>query len=151
MVSTDRVGSPERVKILRNSLGLTQTELAERLGVTYVTISRWENGQARPNRLAIKALTSLVASSSRGTAEIRVPEKIATYTSQSQSLLTDFRGNPELVRLFVEGERLRYGHPSSLIFWPTVSPGPPQRKKTRAGRVGRSGMRKLPPAAARSS
>ena len=38
---------------------MTQAELAERLGVTYVTGSRWENGQARPNRLAMRALAAL--------------------------------------------------------------------------------------------
>ena len=43
---------------------MTQAELAERLGVTYVTISRWENGQARPNRLAMKALVALAQQAS---------------------------------------------------------------------------------------
>jgi len=47
------------IRGLRRQLGLTQSQLAERLGVTLVTVSRWETGQARPNSLARKALASL--------------------------------------------------------------------------------------------
>jgi len=48
---------PESVRALRKSLNLTQHQLAERLGVTYVTVSRWETGQVRPNRLALRSLS----------------------------------------------------------------------------------------------
>jgi superfamily II DNA or RNA helicase/transcriptional regulator with XRE-family HTH domain len=116
MLSSGRIGSSEWVKSLRNHLGLTQTELADRLGVTYVTISRWENGRARPNRLAIRAMTSLAESSSPVSKGSQVREEAAPYNATSGPLLIDFRADPELVRLFVEGERFRYGHLFSPVF-----------------------------------
>jgi putative transcriptional regulator len=41
-----------RIKALRKHHSLTQTELAEMLGVSFSSINRWENGQAKPTRLA---------------------------------------------------------------------------------------------------
>ena len=43
---------PARIKQLRGRLGLTQVELAARLGVSFVTVNRWENGQTKPSPLA---------------------------------------------------------------------------------------------------
>jgi transcriptional regulator with XRE-family HTH domain len=40
--------SPEEIKTRRNKLGLTQGELAERLGVAVNTVSRWELGTSAP-------------------------------------------------------------------------------------------------------
>lgn len=39
----------ERLKELRNSLGLSILELSKKLGVGHSSILRWENGQARIN------------------------------------------------------------------------------------------------------
>lgn len=41
---------------LRLETGLTQEKFAALLGVTYPTISRWENGHAKPSPLAIKKI-----------------------------------------------------------------------------------------------
>ena len=38
-----------RIKQLRQKYGLTQANLAEHLGVSYVTVNRWENEVARPS------------------------------------------------------------------------------------------------------
>ena len=38
-----------RIKQLRQKHGLTQANLAERLGVSYVTVNRWENEAGRPS------------------------------------------------------------------------------------------------------
>ena len=38
---------------------LTQTELANLIGVDYVTVNRWENGHARPSQLAQRHLNRL--------------------------------------------------------------------------------------------
>ena len=41
-----------RIEALRKMLGLTQERLAQTLGVTFSTVSRWENGHVTPSRLA---------------------------------------------------------------------------------------------------
>jgi len=40
------------IKTIRNHAGLSQQELADRLGVTFATINRWENSKAAPNKMA---------------------------------------------------------------------------------------------------
>jgi DNA-binding transcriptional regulator YiaG len=40
------------VKQVRQSLNISQEELAHALNVSYVTINRWENGRSKPNRMA---------------------------------------------------------------------------------------------------
>jgi len=47
------------VRTLRASLGLTQEKFAARLGVTYPTVNRWENGRAKPSPLAMRQLKEL--------------------------------------------------------------------------------------------
>ena len=39
--------------------GLTQEKFAAKLGVTYPTINRWENGRAKPSPLALKQIEDL--------------------------------------------------------------------------------------------
>jgi len=41
-ISIKSLTFPEQVKTVRIFLQLTQTELAEQIGVSYATISRWE-------------------------------------------------------------------------------------------------------------
>jgi DNA-binding transcriptional regulator YiaG len=50
----------ERIQSLRRHLGLTQRELAERLGTRQQTISEWETGVYKP-RGASATLLSIVA------------------------------------------------------------------------------------------
>jgi len=39
---------PKLIKHIRETLLLSQTELAETLGVSFATINRWENGHHMP-------------------------------------------------------------------------------------------------------
>jgi DNA-binding transcriptional regulator YiaG len=51
--------TPNEVVKLRKALGLTQTELAARMGTTATTVYRWETGRARvtaPMALLLKTL-----------------------------------------------------------------------------------------------
>ena len=41
----------ERSRLVRARLGLTQSRLAEVLGVSVISVNRWENGQAKPGPL----------------------------------------------------------------------------------------------------
>jgi transcriptional regulator with XRE-family HTH domain len=45
---------------LRGRIGLTQEKFAARLGVTFPTINRWENGHARPSPLALRQIENLL-------------------------------------------------------------------------------------------
>lgn len=45
---------PELIKHVRSQLKLTQEELAHELGVSFSTVNRWENGQTKPIKIALK-------------------------------------------------------------------------------------------------
>ncbi|MEG2013573.1 MAG: helix-turn-helix transcriptional regulator [Anaerovoracaceae bacterium] len=45
----------ERIKKVRIELKLSQEDLAHKLGVSFATINRWENGSYNPSRLGKKA------------------------------------------------------------------------------------------------
>ena len=50
------------VRKLRDRLGLTQEQFASRLGVTFASVNRWENGHVTPSRLALRQIEDLVRS-----------------------------------------------------------------------------------------
>ena len=52
-------GLPEKIKMARRKMFLTQKELADILGVTFVTVNRWENGKCRPSLKEQKAFSEL--------------------------------------------------------------------------------------------
>lgn len=43
---------PSLIKEIRRQLSISQEDLARELGVSYASVNRWENDQARPSRLA---------------------------------------------------------------------------------------------------
>jgi type I restriction enzyme M protein len=47
------------IKSIRAALELTQEQLAHKLGVSFVTISRWELGKSKPSSLALQAIAKL--------------------------------------------------------------------------------------------
>lgn len=44
------------IKSIREYMGLSQTEFADKIGVTFATVNRWENGRAIPTKLAQSTL-----------------------------------------------------------------------------------------------
>src|SRR5271165_2283780 len=57
---TDSVG--ERLRDLRRRLGLSQEQLARRLGVSFATVNRWESGRTQLSARSLAALAELEAS-----------------------------------------------------------------------------------------
>ena len=58
----------EAIREARNALNLTQAEAAKRLGVAWLTLSRWENGRTRPTSPAhVRALTAMLNEAKAGT------------------------------------------------------------------------------------
>jgi DNA-binding transcriptional regulator YiaG len=51
--------TPKDFKELRHRAGLTQAEAGERLGVTRVTVARWEIGDRRIPEMAARLLTRI--------------------------------------------------------------------------------------------
>ncbi len=49
----------ENIKELRKQLKLTQEKLAQRLGVSAMTVRRWESGKNNPSSLALRELERL--------------------------------------------------------------------------------------------
>jgi type I restriction enzyme M protein len=51
----------DQLRAVRAKLNLTQEQLAERLGVSFATINRWEGGGTAPQKAALAAIDALVA------------------------------------------------------------------------------------------
>lgn len=49
----------EGIKLLRKRMLVTQTELAKVLGVAFVSVNRWENGEYQPTMKAKRKLAPL--------------------------------------------------------------------------------------------
>ncbi len=54
----DQIG--DRIKEKRKEIGLTQTELGEKLGVTDRAVSKWETGESEPGVLTLAKLASVL-------------------------------------------------------------------------------------------
>jgi DNA-binding transcriptional regulator YiaG len=55
------------VRHVRSSLGLTQSQLAERLGTSQVTVARWETGKMEPAPYYRRAIEDLARTLGRST------------------------------------------------------------------------------------
>lgn len=53
--------SGDEVKAVRRRLELSQRDFAKRLGVSFVTVARWETDQVRPSPLAVGRIKELAA------------------------------------------------------------------------------------------
>lgn len=51
-MATNDQNLPDLLKDIRKQLSLSQEGLAREIGVSFATINRWENGQAKPSKLA---------------------------------------------------------------------------------------------------
>jgi len=49
----------EEIKIMRSTLNMTQEKLAQILGVSWSSITRWERGLSKPSPLALQKIKSL--------------------------------------------------------------------------------------------
>lgn len=123
--------NPDQIRHLRKELDLTQQQFAERLGVSFVTLNRWENGQSKPSPMGQTKLKELRAEHERkahATQGAAHPSDLAEEQTGSPKL--DFLGDANAVRVLVEGERLSYGHLFNPAFATEISeidPLPHQR------------------------
>lgn len=47
------------IKSLRVGAGMTQEDLAKKVGVSHISVSRWERGEALPSPKNIKAMSKI--------------------------------------------------------------------------------------------
>jgi transcriptional regulator with XRE-family HTH domain len=135
-----------QLRITRKAAGLTQAELAERLGVTANTLARWERGQLRPRnpRVVVRVLAGLTTRASASRTPRAIVETSVKTEATSRGVardnlpaeLTRFIGREvEVARL---GERLIGARLLTLV-------GPGGVGKTRlAQQVGRHVLRHFP-------
>jgi len=124
-----------RIRALRGRLELTQVQLAQKLGVSFASVNRWENGQSRPTRLAWQKLEAIerfgLAALEGGPAGPQPSARaIGPETVDAGSVPLDFSGDPEGVRAVVEAHSLAEGYrtnPAFAIETSLVDPLPHQR------------------------
>lgn len=68
----DRPEIGQLVHEVRKRLGLTQEKFAARLGVTFPTVNRWENGRSRPSPLALQRIGELVRAMGKDAADLLI-------------------------------------------------------------------------------
>lgn len=52
----DKNDIPDRIRMLRESMGWSMRELAKRFGVTHGAVSQWESGESQMSGPALKLL-----------------------------------------------------------------------------------------------
>ena len=62
------------LQAIRANLDLTQQELADRLGVAFATVNRWEGGRTKPQKAARTAIAALAAEAGVDTTDVTLDE-----------------------------------------------------------------------------
>jgi Fic family protein len=96
----------QKLEIIKRMLGLTQTKLAQRLGVSFVAFNSWWNGKATPRTkmlLAIDALFLEVTGQKVIPVNVLVAKKQALQqkSSQYKSVVEEILKNPDICDQFV--------------------------------------------------
>ncbi len=113
----------ERIKRLRQKLGLSRKDLAELLDVSSTLVKQWESGRLQPSiqewqRIALAESGGISALKKNNLRQNVFRETEIRYETEPDIAPTiDFAANPEAVRTAVEGIRLSYGH----LFNPTFA------------------------------
>jgi predicted ATPase/DNA-binding CsgD family transcriptional regulator/DNA-binding XRE family transcriptional regulator len=87
-----------RLSDLRSARGLSQEQLARRLGVSFVTVNRWEGGRTRPSARAWRELKRLESEPAVCPGACAVPEDQSRFVGRHRELA-------EVVKL-MDGARL---------------------------------------------
>ena len=90
---------------------LTQTVLAERLGVTFATVNRWENAKSKPSQLSWNQLLLISQELSRASSG---DSDVAAQSDKPPMI--DFAAAADVVTAVVEGVRLSLGHLANPAF-----------------------------------
>ena len=111
-----KIGS--NIRKLRKEKNMSQEILAERLGVTFQAVSRWERDEAYPDIELLPALASffgITVDKLLGTADLKEKEEIETIVAKCQEYETHYQGE-ELCKTIEEGLK-RYPGNFTLMAW----------------------------------
>lgn len=75
------------IRELRSLSNLTQEQFAAVIGVSYVTVSRWESGRIQPSELALRQVRAFLEQLSQSNAHLtqeRGKELLALYSAAIQ-------------------------------------------------------------------
>lgn len=61
---------PNLIRVLRARTGLTQEKFAAKLGVTFPSINRWENGKTKPSPLAMQKIEEFLRNLGKNGADL---------------------------------------------------------------------------------
>jgi transcriptional regulator with XRE-family HTH domain len=75
MLDEEREYNSEEIKAIRTALGATQERFANKLGVSFATVSRWESGLGPPSRLAQVVLRGIVSQYGLTIDKMTAPER----------------------------------------------------------------------------
>jgi type I restriction enzyme M protein len=73
-VTKSRTIQPDLLRAIRSKLNLTQEQLAERLGVSFATVNRWESGGTKPQRAALAAIHALAEEAGVSEEDVQTPD-----------------------------------------------------------------------------
>ena len=77
------------LRAIRAKLDLTQQQLADRLGVSFATINRWEGGATKPQKAAQEAIAALAAEAELNEAEASIePTEAASRVTRRRAKAT---------------------------------------------------------------
>jgi SNF2 family DNA or RNA helicase/DNA-binding XRE family transcriptional regulator len=122
----------KRILELRGKLALTQVGFANRLGVSHISVCRWETGRSKPSYSTWKQIAELETA----TFGLREPgstnlDLFPTVRETGASWnVPNFGCSPEVVASVIEAERLGFGHLANPAFAAELSlidPLPHQR------------------------
>ena len=82
---TQQADFPAILRATRAALNLTQEQLAERLGVSFATVNRWEGGGTKPQRAAQEAILALAREAGVEEAEAPPPAEAAAQVTRRRT------------------------------------------------------------------
>lgn len=121
----------EKLKIIQNSTGLNQTELSQRLGVSYVSFSKWWNGHTLPRKKALLLIDSLYL---EVTGQRIIPkdyliakkQNLFYYSKKHKDIIKEIISNPDIRDQFmlkltyhsnsIEGSTLTENDTAAILF-----------------------------------
>ena len=113
------VFNPQNIEAVRKKLGLTQQELANKLGVAKTAISRWEQGKVTPDA---DSLAAIYSQAKEGRIEPNFFKKMETTMKQGRSNLIvswDYQNVP--VSQYEASEKSKYIKDELIKRFPSVS------------------------------